>query len=1160
MSGDYRTFGIPNAKIKAMKPMLSLLLLASFPALVFPQAPAPFGAVPSERQLAWHALDYYAFVHFNINTFSDKEWGHGDEPAALFNPTELDCRQWARVCKEAGMKGIIITAKHHDGFCLWPSKYTEHSVRNSPWKNGKGDVLRDLSDACKEYGLKMGVYLSPWDRNNPLYGTPEYNAYFTKQLEEVLTGYGDIFEVWFDGAVSEEFKGKQIYDWPAFIATVRKHQPNAVIFSDAGPDIRWVGTERGFANPTNWATLNRDEFFPGTPRYLELRSGHKNGTHWLPAEVDVSIRPGWYYHKTEDDRVKSGEHLERIYYHSVGRNANLLLNLPVDRRGLVHENDVQGLQDLRRRLDATFSTDHARGATVKASSTRAKAFSPGFLTDGDNATYWAAEDGAREATLELTLPAPAAFNVVELREFLPLGQRADSVSIEVFLKGRWTTLGRASTIGNRRLVPIPRTTTQKLRIRIWALACPTLSGISLYNRPHENYLLESNTELDERMTWWRNAGFGMFIHWGAYAVPAGVHQGTDVPGAAEWLMSTARVPVRDYEPYTHQFNPTRFDAAEWSRTAKAAGMNYVVITSKHHDGFCIWDSNVSTYDIMDAAPFRRDILKELSDACKAEGIALGFYHSIMDWHHPDAQGKDYGNGNPAGADFASYRDTYLKPQLKELIEKYDPAILWFDGEWIPEWTEEQGKALYQYVRSLKPDILVNNRVGKGRQGMQGMNAEPDDVGDFGTPEQEVLATGSSAIDWESCMTMNDSWGFKIHDENWKSAETLIHHLADIAAKGGNYLLNVGPTAEGLIPAPSVERLKEMGDWLRINGEAVYRTRMWQTFQEGESIRYTAKAGNQVYAIALSWPGSSLTLKSVRPVKGSKIYLLGYSKPLSWTFHPRNGLDIRIPDELQDPSARPCAQAWAFSIQGTPAGVSPAPQILRMGKKANELEVFGESAEAVLQSTNPQAKIYYTLDGSTPTESAAAYAGPIRITETCRLQAIAAEPGKVSSPAQTVFFQKSRFNHLALLHPYAEKYNGGGPLGLVDGRKGSTTFSDGRWQGFEGTDFQATIDLGKIQPIRRIQASFLRDIGSWIFPPVWVRMEVSEDGTTYQIVKQFDLPDPKNGDPAQVLPFEALGNTSARYIRVTAKNLGKCPSWHAGSGGKAWVFADEISVE
>ncbi len=425
----------------------------------------------------------------------------------------------------------------------------------------------------------------------------------------------------------------------------------------------------------------------------------------------------------------------------------------------------------------------------------------------------------------------------------------------------------------------------------------------------KDFLKESKQERDVRMQWWRDATFGMFIHWGAYAVPAGVYQGKEVKGIGEWIMHSAQIPIPEYEEFVRQFNPVNFNAKEWVAIAKNAGMKYIVITSKHHDGFCIWDSKVTDYDIMDASPYKRDILKELADACKEAGVKLCFYHSIMDWHQPDAESKkDYTHQHTPHPDFATYREMYLKPQLKELIQKYDPAVLWFDGEWIPEWTEDQGRDLYNYLRNLKPDLVINNRVGKGRAGMQGMNKYKDAAGDFGTPEQEILE-GTSDSDWESCMTMNDTWGFKKSDTKWKSSETLIHNLIDIAAKGGNYLLNVGPTAEGVIPAASVERLSEMGDWLKVNGEAIYSTHSTKKYKENDASFTISKDGSLVYAIITQPVSGELMLKTVEVKQGSKIYMLGLKNPLEYTVDESGNLRIKWPSQL------PCKYAWTIRIEG-----------------------------------------------------------------------------------------------------------------------------------------------------------------------------------------------------------------------------------------------------
>jgi alpha-L-fucosidase len=368
-------------------------------------------------------------------------------------------------------------------------------------------------------------------------------------------------------------------------------------------------------------------------------------------------------------------------------------------------------------------------------------------------------------------------------------------------------------------------------------------------------LPETAEQRDERMQWWRQARFGMFIHWGVYSIPAGTYKGKRIPGIGEWIMENADIPVTEYEKYAKQFNPVKFDADQWVQIAKNAGMKYIVITSKHHDGFCLWDSKVSDYDIMDTAPFKRDTLKELSVACKKHGIRLCFYHSIMDWHHPDAQAPfypHYNDGSRSNPNFSRYVTTYLTPQIKELITNYGPlGVMWFDGEWIKDWTEQRGIALYNYVRSLQPDIIINNRVGKGRKSMQGMTKEGYFAGDFGTPEQEIPPTGLPGVDWETCMTMNNTWGFKSYDNNWKSKEDLIRKLVDIASKGGNFLLNVGPTSEGLIPQASVERLAAMGQWMERNSESIYGTTA-SPFEKLPWGRCTAKPG-KLYLHVFDWP-------------------------------------------------------------------------------------------------------------------------------------------------------------------------------------------------------------------------------------------------------------------------------------------------------------------
>ena len=457
--------------------------------------PEPFGPLPSERQLAWHEMEYYMFVHFTVNTFTDKEWGYGDEKESVFNPTELDCRQWARVAKEAGMKGIIVTAKHHDGFCLWPSKYTGHSVKNSPWKDGRGDVLRDLRQACDEYGLKMGVYLSPWDRNSSVYGTSEYLTYYRNQLTELLTNYGDIFEVWFDGAnggdgfyggarETRRIDNRTYYDWHNTHKIVRELQPGAVMFSDAGPDVRWVGNESGMGSLTNWCLLKKDEMYPGGDFARILGEGHEDGNYWVPAEVDVSIRKGWFYHKTQDSLVRSPENLMELYYSSVGRNSSLLLNIPPDRRGLLHENDVQSLLGFKKLREKEFEKNLAKGSNVSATNTRGKEFRASNVTDDNPETYWAASDQKTTADLIIDLDSETEINRILLQEYVKLGQRVQEFEVSALVNREWKQLIEGTTIGHKVIRKFPVVKTSKIKVTInKSKACPVISNIELYRSP-----------------------------------------------------------------------------------------------------------------------------------------------------------------------------------------------------------------------------------------------------------------------------------------------------------------------------------------------------------------------------------------------------------------------------------------------------------------------------------------------------------------------------------------------------------------------------------------------------------------------------------------------------------------------------------------------------
>ncbi len=467
-----------------------LIAAARFAAEVAP--PAPMKIVPSPQQVAWQRLELTMFVHFGVNTFTNREWGEGKEDEKIFNPEKLDARQWAKAAKAGGFKQIILTAKHHDGFCLWPSKYTNHSVKSSPWKDGKGDVVREFVDAARAEGLKVGLYLSPWDRNAPSYGdSPRYNEYYRNQLTELLSNYGEITEVWFDGACGEGPNGKrQVYDWPAVHELVLKLQPAALMFSDAGPGVRWIGNEKGTAGDPCWSVVNSKIWIaPGKAAdgardaNKALQNGDPAGDAWIPGECDVSIRPGWFNHPAEDGKVKTADELVDLYFKSVGRNALMLLNVPPTRDGLFHDNDVRNMTEFRHKLDKIFAKNLAATRPVTATNTRGKsdAFAAANVVDDSAYTYWAADDNVTTATLEFDLGSPQKFSVAMIQEYIPLGQRIEKHTLQYLDGDQWKTAVTSSTIGHKRLHRFAPVTAQKVRLVIdQSLACPTISNVGLY--------------------------------------------------------------------------------------------------------------------------------------------------------------------------------------------------------------------------------------------------------------------------------------------------------------------------------------------------------------------------------------------------------------------------------------------------------------------------------------------------------------------------------------------------------------------------------------------------------------------------------------------------------------------------------------------------------
>jgi len=487
--------------------LLSSILLSSGPVAKLDTLKA-YGALPTERQLKWQEMETYCLIHYTPTTFQNKEWGYGDAQPSLFNPSAFDANQIAKAAAAGGFRGLISVAKHHDGFCLWPTKTTSYSIASSPWENGKGDMVKDFMQATHRNGMKFGVYLSAWDRHDERYSTPAYAEAYRQQLTELMSNYGPLFTSWHDGANGGDgfyggHEGKRIIDrttyyewhektWPI----VRKLQPEAVIFSDIGPDMRWVGNEKGFAAETSWATftpigLNGKVAVPGATESHNAESGDRNGKYWIPAECDVPQRPGWFYHEEQDSRVKTPNQLFEIYLKSVGRGACMNLGLAPMPSGTLHENDVKSLQAFGKKVKETFRNNLAKGATITASNTRngdSKTYGVSFITDNDRYSYWATDDAKTSATLEIKLKSPAKFDLIQLRENIKLGQRIDSVAIEHWENNSWKPLAKATSIGANRLIKLEQPqSASRLRLHVYAPVAITLSDFGLFKEYNEAF-------------------------------------------------------------------------------------------------------------------------------------------------------------------------------------------------------------------------------------------------------------------------------------------------------------------------------------------------------------------------------------------------------------------------------------------------------------------------------------------------------------------------------------------------------------------------------------------------------------------------------------------------------------------------------------------------
>lgn len=494
---------LKRIRIGALMVIMTLSSLCSLYAQNTP--PAPYGPLPSENQLRWQQTGMYCIIHFGLNTFTNKEWGYGNVSPDKFNPTHFDPDQIVKAAKDGGFKGIIFVAKHHDGFCLWPTKATDYNISKSSWMGGKGDVVKAFEDAAHKYDMKFGLYCSPWDRNSKYYGTYKYIQIYRQQLRELWTHYGNLFEVWFDGAnggdgyygganVTRTIDRATYYGWDTTWAMLRKLQPGAVIFSDVGPDLRWVGNEQGQAAETSWETFTpvpvagQTAYGPGYVDYAHSPTGTRSGKYWIPAECDVPLRPGWFYHEDQNDKVKTPEQLFNIYLHSVGRGAAMNLGLAPDMEGRLYKNDVEALKGFGDILRKTFAKNLAEGASLHASNVRGNDFrqyGPRHLLDDDRYSYWATDDSVIAPQLVLDLKGEKKFNIISISENIKLGQRVGAFAVDAWENNQWKQIAEATSIGNLRLIRLPDyVTTNKVRLRILkSPVCPAISGFGLYSEP-----------------------------------------------------------------------------------------------------------------------------------------------------------------------------------------------------------------------------------------------------------------------------------------------------------------------------------------------------------------------------------------------------------------------------------------------------------------------------------------------------------------------------------------------------------------------------------------------------------------------------------------------------------------------------------------------------
>jgi alpha-L-fucosidase len=852
-----------------------LSLLASLTVVSAVISPAAESAAEHDQRMSWFRDGRFGlFIHWGVYSVPAGEWNgktnYGEwfleetkmpvsqyeKFAGQFNPVKFDANEWVRMAKNAGMKYIVITSKHHDGFGMFRSSLTDWCIKSTPFRR---DPLKELAQACQEQGIRFCLYHSIMDWHHPDWGvrrpwndkaagTPDmdrYDAYLKGQLKELLTGYGPIGILWFDGQWEKPWtaeRGIDLYNY------VRGLQPNIIINNRVGKPV-------DSASGIGFAERGRVGDY-GTPEQEIPATGFGPGVDW---ESCMTMNNHWGYNKN-DQNWKSSTTLIRNLIDCASKGGNYLLNVGPTSEGLFPEASVERLAEIGKWMKDNSESIYGTQAspfeslpwgrcTQKQESGRTRLYLHVF--------NWPA-DG------KLVLPGlankPIKAWLLDGAQPLEVASADNQVAIALPEKA-----------------PDPHASVIALEIK----------GKPEVIKP-DPYADETPAQRDGRMKWWREARFGMFVHWGVYSVPAGTYNGKRIGGIGEWIMNTAKIPVAEYRQYAKEFNPVKYNADEWVRLAKEAGMKYIVITSKHHDGFAMFNSQASNWNILKASPFGRDPLKELAAACKKHGLKLGFYYSqAQDWNNPGGAAAGGHWDKAQEGDMTEYIRKVAAPQIREILTHYGPiSVLWWDT--AIDMTRERADLLLPLLR-LQPGIIHNNRLGGGYKG------------DTETPEQFVPATGYPGRDWETCMTMNDTWGYKSYDNDWKSADTLIRNLVDIASKGGNYLLNVGPTSEGLIPEPSVERLKAIGQWMKVNSEGIYDTTAspFKRLAWGRCTKKLTSNGAVLYLHVFNWPADSKLVVPGLKNEVEKAYLLGDKRHTIAAQNSPDGLTLALPATAPD---------------------------------------------------------------------------------------------------------------------------------------------------------------------------------------------------------------------------------------------------------------------